>query len=303
MPSQNFLELLTELTSWDVSLLLLTLVLYTAISMTVGGTVAIFTLTYHQQLHSRTFNYLLVGCILGTLASCLSFFTQVGSFSESGLVGMFETDFVIILWESGLGDSFKLQLVGWLLIAISILLVWIKPHINPIVSSLTLLGVVILISSFTVTGHTATTQLWIRAALILHVITAMWWMGSLYLLRSACHLLEISNLKDIMVKFGQQAMLMVGLLIIAGVVVAFHLEGSIENLISTNHGNLLIAKLLMVALILLIAAFHKWRFVPKLRDAQSVTTLRKSISREMLLGAIILIITAAMSSLTGPALI
>ena len=290
----------SSLSGWALSTLLNKLLLYIALAMTVGGLAAMFTLSGYKAFQNSFITYLLPGCILGVFAASLGFFLQVGSFAEMGVAGMWNHDYLPILWDSGAGQSYRLQLLGWLLVMTSAAIIWAKPHISPIISAIAFIGVLIITTSFTLTGHTAETPLWVRIALILHVVTAMWWIGSLYPLRRACDVLPTSNLKSLMIEFAQQAMVLVGLLALAGVGVAYHLEGSFSNLFFTGHGNTLLLKLASVALILFIAARHKFRLVPNLTSNQAAQTLKHSITIEMLIGFIILLITAVLSSLVGP---
>ena len=293
-----------SISAWVIGLFLNKLLIYIALAMTVGGLAALFTQSGYKALQNLPVSYLLPGCLLGIIAASAGFFLQVGSFAEMGIAGMWSHDYLPILWDSGAGKSYRLQLLGWLLVIITAALIWAKPHINPIFSALAFVGVFIIAFSFTLTGHTAETPLWIRIALIVHVVTAMWWIGSLYPLRRACKVLPTSDLQSLMVEFGQQAMVLVGLLAAVGVGVAYHLVGSFSNLLFTGHGNILLLKLASVAAILLIAAKHKWRLVPGLTGDQvdkTAQTLKGSITIEMLIGLIVLLITAALSSLVGPA--
>lgn len=289
---------------WVLGAFLNKLLLYVALAMTVGGLAGLFTLSGYEALQNLPVRYLIPGCVLGIAAASISFFLQVGSFAEMGIAGMWSHDYLPILWDSGAGQSYRLQLIGWLLAIITAALIWAKPHIHPIFSMLAFIGVFIIAYSFTLTGHTAEAPWWVRIALIVHVVTAMWWVGMLYPLRRACNVLPARDLQSLMVDFGQQAMVLVGLLVVVGGGVAYHLEMSFSNLLFTGHGNILLLKLASVAVILLIAAKHKWRLVPRLTGDQAVRTaqtLRWSITIEMMIGLIILLITAALSSLVGPA--
>jgi len=299
---ESFME--GGISPWSLGVFLNKLFLYIALAMTVGGLAALFTLSGYEALQNLPIQYLIPGCILGIITASIGFFLQVGSFAEMGIAGMWSHDYLPILWDSGAGQSYRLQLIGWLLVVITAALVWLKPHISPIYSALALIGVFIIAFSFTLTGHTAEAPWWVRIALILHVVTAMWWIGSLYPLRRACNVLPSSNLQSLMIEFGQQAMILVGLLVVVGIGVAYHLEGSFSNLLFTGHGNILLLKLASVATILFIAAKHKWRLVPGLTGDQAAgtaQTLRRSITVEMIIGLVILLITAALSSLVGPA--
>ena len=290
-----------SISGWIAAIVLNKLLIYIALAMTVGGLAGMFTVSRYRDRRIPFIKYLPLGCLLGLIAVSLGFFLQVGSFAEEGISGMWNADYAGILWNSGVGKSYKFQLLGWCLVISTMIMMWIKPVYVHLFAALGLIFVFIIAVSFTLTGHTAEAPIWVRGALALHVVAAMWWIGSLYPLRSACNALGVSNLRSLMVEFGKQAMFLVGLLVIAGGVISYHLEGSFSNLLNTGHGNLLLLKLGTVAVILSLAAVHKFRYVPKLSSAESVTTLKRSITIEMVIGFIILVITALMSSVTGPA--
>lgn len=290
-----------SLSGWVLSIVIIKLLIYIALAMTLGGLAAMFTLSRYTDRQIPFINYLPLGCLLGLITVSISFLLQVGSFAEEGVSGMWNTDYVSILWDSGAGQSYRLQLLGWCLVVLMMIITWLKPASTHRFAALGMIGTFIIAVSFTLTGHTAEAPVWVRIALVLHVIAAMWWIGSLYPLRSACDVLAVPNLQSLMVEFGKQAMFIVSLLVIAGVIIAYHLEGSFGNLLQTRHGNLLLLKLAIVAVILSIAAVHKFRYVPTLSTPESTAVLKRSITKEMWIGALILLITAVMSSVTGPA--
>jgi putative copper resistance protein D len=290
-----------RISCWVVAIVLNKLLIYIALAMTVGGLAAMFTLSRYKDRQIPFIRYLPVGCLLGFIAVTISFFLQVGSFAEEGISGMFNADYADILWGSGVGQSYKLQVIGWGLVVLMMLLMWLKPTATDLFATLSLIGVFMIAAAFTLTGHNAEAPIWIRIALALHVVAAMWWIGSLYPLRSACDVLGVSNLQSLMVEFGKQAMFLVGLLVVAGVVISYHLEGNFSNLVNTGHGNLLLLKIGTVAVILSLAALHKFAYVPALSNGKSTAILKRSITIEMWVGFLILVITAVMSSVTGPA--
>lgn len=289
------------LSGWVLGIVLNKLLIYLALAMTVGGLAAMFTLSRYKDRQIPFISYLPLGCLLGLIAVSISFFLQVGSFAEEGISGMWNTDYAGILWDSGAGQSYRLQIYGWFFVLFMMILMWLKPVSTHLFATLGMIGVFMIAASFTLTGHTAEAPIWVRIALALHVAAAMWWIGSLYPLRSACDVLGVTNLQSLMVEFGKQAMFIVGLLIIAGGIISYHLEGSFSNLLDTNHGNLLLLKIGTVAAILAIAALHKFAYVPALSNGKSTAALKRSITIEMWIGFIILVITAVMSSVTGPA--
>jgi copper resistance protein D len=68
------------------------------------------------------------------------------------------------------------------------------------------------------------------------------------------------------------------------------------------YGELLLLKLALFMLLMLPAAYNKWRLAPALGSAASnaVTALRRTITAELLLIAIVLTVTATLTTLYSP---
>ncbi len=291
---------MSDISPWLASIFISKLLLYITFAMSVGGVSAALMIQQYQFKKTPFLSYALTGVVLGLVFSSIDFLLQVGSFAESGFSGMWDKMYMEILWQSGVGITYKLRLAGGfgllvLLIAIRFKSVLTKPV------AYTYLAVSLLIAaSFTWIGHTAEQATWVRSALVLHIFIAMWWVGFLYPLRVCCQALTGDELKKLMHEFGKQASYLVALLLVAGVAISYVLEGSFTTLFTSTHGNILLVKLGAVAAILAIAAYHKLRLVPSLTDHQSALTLKRSISIEMGIALLILIITAALSTLAGP---
>ncbi len=105
-------------------------------------------------------------------------------------------------------------------------------------------------------------------------------------------------------RFGKLALRVVALLFAAGVSVLSMLIGSVAQLWSSDYGRLMSIKLLAVAALLGLAAWNKLYLTPGLlhRQARAPVLFRRSLAAEIGVGAFILTITAAFTTLTGPPL-
>jgi putative copper resistance protein D len=126
-------------------------------------------------------------------------------------------------------------------------------------------------------------------------------MGALWPLWRACHDVPSDSLHQLMEKFGAYAAVSVLVLIVCGGILGFQLVGSFDMLFFTDYGQGIAIKLFTVSLILLVAAYHKWKLVPALLKKQSSDVLARSIVIEMYLGVAVLGITTVASTLMGPA--
>jgi putative copper resistance protein D len=80
------------------------------------------------------------------------------------------------------------------------------------------------------------------------------------------------------------------------------LLGDPTALWASTYGRCVILKLALVAFILGLAAFNKLRLTPRLLagDRRAVGELRNTIRFELLLGGVILAVTATFTTMTGP---
>ena len=157
----------------------------------------------------------------------------------------------------------------------------------------------LLIASFLVTGHAATAApVWLAATNVaLHLAGAGFWIAALRpLLASTNRNLQIDTGRA-MDQFSSRALWLVGLLLLSGVVVSWIQVRSIANLTGTDYGKRLLVKLGLVAVVLAMAAYNKFRLTPALHADRAGTSavMARSIRIESLL---MLLIVAAAASLT-----
>ena len=299
-----------ETSAWSLALLLCKWLMYIGQAAAVGG---VFTTLWtrssllDEAKISQCSNAVVAGCLLGLLTSAFGFFIQVGAFTENGLSGMFDPGMISLLWDTPIGTSTTYRVAGIIallltfLVATSSFAVSLKSTgLSIALSSSYLIGAGISGLSFNLVGHTAETSLVTRLLASLHVLAALWWVGSLYPLWRSCHTHDLHELQRLMRHFGRAAIAVVLLLIAAGVILILQLVGSVQAMIGTPYGLSLCTKLILVAVILLLAAHHKWRLVPELVTASSAQTLRRSIAREGAIAIAILLVTALLSTVFGP---
>ena len=238
------------------------------------------------------------------IANAVWFLASTGAMAEEGVHGALDPDMLGFMWDSSIGDGTLLRTIG-VMIAILVLISpfklksvvlnhYLKQSI--LVSSLFLLAY-----TFTFIGHVSELGVLEKVLLMLHVLVMAWWFGALFPLKQACQEQNYEKLYTLMDKFGRQAHTAVSLLLVAGLWLAFQLVGSLAALISSNYGQTLLLKLALVTSILGIAAKHKLKFVPQLKNNDGREALSKSISLEMVVAFAILSVTAGLTSVVGPA--
>ena len=160
-------------------------------------------------------------------------------------------------------------------------------------------GLALLIASFLVTGHAATAApVWLAATNVaLHLAGAGFWIAALQPLLASTGSALHRDAGRAMDQFSSRALWLVGLLLLSGLVVSWIQVRSIANLTSTDYGKRLLVKLGLVAVVLAMAAYNKFRLTPALHAdrPRAAAAMARSIRIESLM---MLLIVAAAASLT-----
>ncbi len=247
---------------------------------------------------------LLIAGGTGVVAAVASFFLQTGAFAEAGPGGMFDRDLLGFLWDSPVGTATLMRAFGMLLPLAGLCLVMLPGATAGrvlIVAGFCLPGLLLTGWSFTVVGHVVELGGAYRALLALHVVLALCWAGALYPLWLACGSFSPQPLRKVMHDFGSLALWLVPLLLGAGITLLWALLDTPGELFVTPYGLALTLKIALVLAVLLLAALHRWFLVPGLVDDRTGRQLRRSIAGEALLVVLVLLLTAPLSSILGPA--
>ena len=119
-------------------------------------------------------------------------------------------------------------------------------------------------------------------------------------LRWCCGDVESGGLGEQMRRFGRLGIGLVAALASSGVFMLLNLIDIIE-LFTTEYGRLMLFKLAAFVGLLFIAALNKLRYVPVLHLPGGSRALARSIDRELVVAMSLLIVTAVVTTLLGPA--
>jgi putative copper resistance protein D len=155
------------------------------------------------------------------------------------------------------------------------------------------------------TGHTsAHTWRSVLAPLLgLHVLIVAFWFGALWPLLLVIRLDTAAAAAQITARYSALASYLVPLIAVAGVAMAWILTGG-PAIFQRPYGELLLLKLLVFALLMVLAAVNRWRLVPALAapasSGRAGRALRRTVIAEFVLIAIVLTVTAALTTLYSP---
>jgi putative copper resistance protein D len=228
-------------------------------------------------------------------ASAARVLITAGSMSEEP-AGMLDPRLLAMVWHGGEGRAAALR-TGGLLLAIPALAAGGRGR------GLAIAGAALAATSFAWVGHVrAAAEAAAPLLLGMHVLAAAFWLGALAPLSILTRRHEPRALGAVAQRFGRIAMGVVGVLLAAGVAVLWILLGGVSDLWTSGYGRTACAKIVLAACLLALAAGNKLRLVPRIvaGDPSAVGSLRRSISAEILVAGLILLITAALTTLAGP---
>jgi putative copper export protein len=209
------------------------------------------------------------------------------------LGGQFDESTLAVVFNSGFGASTALLLTGAGMLLASVG--------DPTAQTMRLGSAVLMTLSFALSGHAAAIDLADGLIVFIHASAAAWWIGSLLLLRFACHEFKLSVVAQVVRRFSLLAVALVGGLVIAGLI----LIRALLNLGSAPlsvYEQILAVKIGIATVVLGIASYNKLQLTPRLvrGDATALFALRTSINVELGLIAVVLAVTAILTTYTSP---
>ena len=287
--------------TWIYATWLVKVILYLGIAFIIGGAFCYFLLGRYVEIKETILKYMTIGTGLGLFSSVLGFFILIGSFANTGLSGMWDSNYINILVNTPTGHVYIIRSISFALLLIFMIVKLSKGTIDISKTEGAIFTILLIpiVLSFSQLGHVTNLPLFAQALLSIHVLVMSLWMGSLYPLWKTSKKINGLPLKERMHLFGQIAAFIVGVLIACGLSIALLLFKDFNTLINTPYGHGFIIKILFVLSILLLAAFNKWYFTPRLQDPKFAKQLGYAILFEMSLGLSILLATGYITTVVG----
>ena len=279
---------------WAILAPLVKVLLYVLSFLAVGT--GLFILHFRSLLSQPTFAYccklVRKSSLIGSIIAPLLLLMTAGNIGGD-LQSAFDPLMINLALSSKAGQSILVLSFGFLL-----LLLWISPFQNqrPIPG---ILGFALILSSFSLYGHSTINGLSSQLLIVLHLGAISFWVGSFLPLRySTQGKIEEENLFQIAHQFGVYAVYYIGVLLISGLTLGTILVGGIDQLLNSDYGKAFLLKIAFVTTLLGIGAINKLRLVPQLKNKNSyyVIKLRKSISLEICILFIILVISSLLTT-------
>ena len=206
-------------------------------------------------------------------------------------VADFRPRHLYVVLQSSIGVSLLVAIVGFLFLSMS-------GRGERILGGL---GAAILVASRVLTGHPASQEpmLLLVPAMAVHVATAAFWFASLWVLLRFLRKGPLAEAPQILSAFARVARWSVSALLLVGLAMAvIHLK-SVNALLETDYGNLLLWKLGGVAGLLVLAIINKHWLTPDLLARFDARRLKTSIRIEALL-MLLVIAASTLLAATSP---
>lgn len=167
-----------------------------------------------------------------------------------------------------------------------------------------LLGAAFAVASFGLIGHISSSEPgWLLfIVLAAHLSIAAFWFGALIPLLTVLADESRSVAAAIVDGFSQIALWLVPVVFVAGAVMAFFLIGSLNDLLTTGYGRLILTKTTLFAILMGLAGLNKFRFGPALSrgEDRGLAGLKTAIRIEFWLILAVLTATAFLTTLFSP---
>lgn len=287
--------------TWIYATWLIKVVLYLGIAFVVGGAFSYFLLRRYVEIRETLLKYITIGAGLGFISSTLGFFVLIGSFANTGLSGMWDSNYINILINTPTGHIHIIRSVSFALLLLFMIVKLSKGtiQVSKVEGTIFTILLIPMVFSFSQLGHVTNLPFFAQFLLSIHVLVMSLWMGSLFPLWKTSKKITGLPLKDRMHLFGRIAAFVVGILLACGASIALLLIKDFNTLLNTPYGHGFIIKIAFVLSILLLAAFNKWYFTPRLQDPKFARQLGYAILFEMSLGLMILLTTGYITTVVG----
>jgi putative copper resistance protein D len=300
---QPLLELLAQTDGWTWLRVLAAAAFYASALVAVGGVLFKLVFGGDSDLDSAAGLRTLVPAAAGLalLLLLLQWPLQAGFLGGGNLAAALDPGLLALVFEGATGQRLLLAGSGLLLLfGAGVQSGRWRGH----GTAASLLGAALVWLSFTLVGHsTGEPRLLLASLLLLHLGALAFWVGAmlpLYRISGPPRLSQSAG--RVLQRFGQVAAPVLVALIAAALLLAWRLLEGWSPLLHSAYGQVLLLKLLVLALLLGLAGLNRWLLVPAFVARQPLASqrLRASIGCEGLLVALILLLTAFLTTTTSP---
>jgi len=252
---------------WQIAAAISRWAMYAAALIAAGG-VAYLLLVHDRAASEREtlLRIVTVAAAVAGIASVADYAGQVVLTGGTGAAALAGASVLQSVLTSGFGASTVARLAGLVAVGLAVGKLWSRPA--TVVSAG---GALLVIASFSLTGHTAASspQALVTAANLAHTAAGAAWFGGLVLLLVTLRRRKAQDdavgAATLVARFSTLATVAVVAVVIAGSAMAWAEVRAVRALTSTAYGWTLIAKLVLVGLVIAGGAYNNRRLVPAIK--------------------------------------
>jgi copper transport protein len=236
-----------------------------------------------------------------SLLTAMTLLLAIGLGGSEMLAGGVTALFSIGAWSTGLastlGSSALLGIPGAALL-------WLTFRQSEAGTPKLMIGTILVLGSFLVTGHAATAPpAWVMAFVVgIHLFAGAFWFAALHPLAHAAKMLEPVAAGQLLEHFSARAIWVVALLVLSGVVVSWVQVQGISAFVTTDYGIRLLIKIGLVLVVIGLALLNKQKLTSRVMAAEqgAADALRRSIRGEYILMLLIMAVTVSLTLPSPP---
>jgi copper transport protein len=198
----------------------------------------------------------------------------------------------ILPWRTAAGTSYALTLaVALAALVAGFAATFMRRAVSTWLAAIAFVGAGLALAA---SGHASTAEpQWVtRPAVFVHTVSVAFWLGALLPLGA---LLRRGEGRAALVRFSRAIPFAIVPLLVSGVTLAVIQVEAPEALITTDYGRVLLIKLVLVAVLFVLAAFNRWRLTGPAEAGESVAT-RRLVAAILIEGLLALGVLAAVTT-------
>jgi len=295
----------TQRTVVEVAAMALRALTYTGVLVAVGGAVFIAVVhDGHPRERLRLRRLVVAAAGIGVAAGFLAVPVQSAVVTGTGVAGLIDASTITTVLLSSFGASTLLRATGLACLLVALPRVW-----TPSGAVLAAAGATLALVAFVVTGHAATGEArWLVAGVTLvHTATAGIWLGGLVqltvVLRNRATSADAVGGARVVGRFSVLAGASLAALVPTGTILAARQIDSVGALVSSGYGRALLAKIVLVCAVVAVAAYNRWRLMPRLtrNTPDSWRRLHATVRTEVAGLLLVVVATGLLGRLAPPA--
>jgi len=260
---------------------------------------ALFVALFIPRLHDSTARIRRIGTLAAVAAIvvlCAHYSLEAARMSGD-FGGMLDASLQGLVLRSSTSEALALRLAGMGLVVVSLRMPAARGR------AIGVMGALLAAIAFTLTGHTSVSaeRAILAPNLLAHVLIGMFWFGSLLPLWLVSARETRATAASAIEAFSRTAVWLVPLLLVAGLLMTAMLVPGWSTF-GQPYGELLIAKLILFAGLMGLAAANKRRFGPGIAQGlpSAAPRFRATVAAEAVLIAIVLAVTACLTAFFSP---